>query len=43
MSICLKDLMENDGTVCPSCGKRHFGLLHDYIADDAQADGLYGV
>ena len=34
MSICLKDLMENDGAVCPSCGKKHFGLLRDYIAEE---------
>ena len=34
MSIHLKDLMENDGAVCPSCGKRHFGLLRDYIAEE---------
>ena len=34
MSVHLKDLMENDGAVCPSCGKRHFGLLRDYIAGE---------
>ena len=34
MSVQLKDLMKNDGTVCPSCGKRHFGLLRDYIAEE---------
>ena len=34
MSIHLKDLMENDGAICPSCGKRHFGLLRDYIAEE---------
>ena len=34
MSIQLKDLMENDGAVCPSCGKRHDGLLRDYIAEE---------
>jgi glycerol-1-phosphate dehydrogenase [NAD(P)+] len=40
MSICLKDLMENDGTVCPSCGKRHFGLLRDYIAEENAIEKL---
>lgn len=34
MSVDLKDLMKNDGAVCPSCGKRHFGLLRDYIAEE---------
>ncbi|MBE6664896.1 MAG: sn-glycerol-1-phosphate dehydrogenase [Ruminococcaceae bacterium] len=34
MSVHLKDLMKNDGAVCPSCGKRHFGLLRDYIAKE---------
>ena len=34
MSVQLKDLMENDGAVCPSCGKKHFGLLRDYIAGE---------
>ena len=34
MSVHLKDLMENDGAVCPSCGKKHFGLLRDYIAGE---------
>ena len=40
MSICLKDLMENDGAVCPSCGKRHFGLLRDYIAEENAIEKL---
>ena len=34
MSVQLKDLMENDGAVCASCGKKHFGLLRDYIAGE---------
>lgn len=34
MGIHLKNLMENDGAVCPFCGKRHFGLLRDYIAEE---------
>lgn len=34
MSIHLKDLMKNDGAVCSFCGKRHFGLLRDYIAEE---------
>ena len=34
MNTTLQYLMENDGFVCPSCGKRHFGLLHDCIIED---------
>ena len=34
MSVHLSDLMKNDGAVCPSCGKKHFGLLRDYIAGE---------
>ena len=34
MSVHLSDLMKNDGAVCPSCGKKHFGLLRDYIAKE---------
>ena len=34
MSVHLSDLMKNDGEICSSCGKRHFGLLRDYIAKE---------
>ena len=40
MSVQLKDLMKNDGAVCPSCGKRHFGLLRDYIAEENAIEKL---
>ena len=40
MSVQLKDLMENDGAVCPSCGKKHFGLLRDYIAEENAIERL---
>jgi glycerol-1-phosphate dehydrogenase [NAD(P)+] len=40
MSVYLKDLMENDGALCPSCGKRHFGLLRDYIAQERAIEQL---
>ncbi len=38
MDYTLQSLLQNDGFLCPSCGKRHFGLLKDcIIADDAIA------
>ena len=40
MSVQLMDLMKNDGAVCPSCGKKHFGLLRDYIAEENAIEGL---
>jgi hypothetical protein len=40
MSVQLTDLMKNDGAVCPSCGKKHFGLLRDYIAEENAIEGL---
>lgn len=33
MNYDLSSLMKNDGFLCSSCGKRHYGLLRDYIAE----------
>ncbi len=35
MKDILQKLMQNDGFVCPKCGKRHFGKLADCIIGDA--------
>ena len=31
MKYDLTELMKNDGFVCPSCGRRHFGGLRDCV------------
>ena len=40
MKYDLKTLMENDGFVCPSCGKRHFGGLKDCVVGSNVLPGL---
>ncbi len=34
MDFSIASLLKNDGVVCPSCGKRHYGLLSDCIIGD---------
>ncbi len=34
MDVSITSLLQNDGFVCPSCGKRHHGLLSDCIIGD---------
>lgn len=34
MKITLNDLMAQDGFLCPECGKRHFGMMKDYVVED---------
>ena len=34
MDISIKSLLAADGFVCPTCGKRHRGLLRDCLIGD---------
>ena len=40
MTYDLSDLMRNDGFVCPSCGRRHFGGLRDCVIRRGAFDAL---
>ena len=43
MEYTLESLMKNDGFICPSCGRRHFGLLGDCIVGDNAIESLPSV
>ena len=43
MNYDLKSLMENDGFVCPSCGKRHFGGLRNCVIGNGAISALPGI
>ncbi|MBQ8512780.1 MAG: sn-glycerol-1-phosphate dehydrogenase [Clostridia bacterium] len=43
MNYDLNSLMKNDGFVCPSCGRTHFGLLRDCFIGDGVMNELPGL
>ena len=43
MKYDLTELMKNDGLVCPSCGRRHFGGLRDCVIRHGALSALPGL